>query len=213
MIFSASRSCSNTLSAASVVPPFEVTCLLSSPGGSADCAASFAAPSTICMASFSEVCFSSPSFSPEAASCSMNQNTYAGPLVLHPDHLADGAQNGFGLLPFLRVHFGQRVERGDPRADQRRRVGHASNELAVPPEPARQRIDAHAGGDADHELFTRFSGQASECRFHVLGLHGKDQDVRRGGARIGRGACVNLVLGCEPLACRSRNLDRADGSG
>src|SRR6185312_4361172 len=84
------------------------------------------------------------------------------PLVLHPDHLADGAQNGFGLLPFLRVHFGQRVERGDPRADQRRRVGHASNELAVPPEPARQRIDAHAGGDADNELFTRFSGQASE---------------------------------------------------
>ena len=60
MIRSASFSCSNTFSAASVVPPFEVTCLLSSPGVSSDCAASFAAPSTVCIASFNAVSFGKP---------------------------------------------------------------------------------------------------------------------------------------------------------
>ena len=69
------RSSSNTLSAASVVPPFDVTFFLSTSGGSQLAAASFPAPSTVCSASFRATSFFKPSFSPDAASCSMNQKT------------------------------------------------------------------------------------------------------------------------------------------
>ena len=72
---SASFSSSNTLSAASVVPPLEVTFLRRVAGDSLLEAASLAAPSTVCNASFRETSAGSPSFSADAASCSMNQNT------------------------------------------------------------------------------------------------------------------------------------------
>ena len=58
-----------------VVPPFEVTFLRRVAGASSLCAASLAAPRTVCRASFIAVSRSRPSFSAEAASCSMNQNT------------------------------------------------------------------------------------------------------------------------------------------
>ena len=72
---SASFSCSNTLSAASVVPPFEVTFLRSVSGESLLSMASCAAPSTVCLASLSASSCGMPSFTAAAASCSMNQNT------------------------------------------------------------------------------------------------------------------------------------------
>src|SRR6185503_4707661 len=72
---SASFCSSKALSAASVVPPLDVTRSRSVAGESGLCAASLAAPRTVSIASFFDVAGSRPNASPALASCSMNQNT------------------------------------------------------------------------------------------------------------------------------------------
>ena len=113
------------------------------------------------------------------------------------------------LLPLVRVHLGKRIERGDAGADQRGRVRHAAHELAVAAEPARQRIESHAGGDADHELLllTRNRG---ERRLRILRLYREHQNVGALHRRVRRGGDVHRVARAEALARGRAHLDHRD---
>src|ERR1041385_1980335 len=71
-------------------------------------------------------------------------------------------------------------------------------------------VDAHAGGDADHEFSTNFPGYAFDARFQVRRLHGENQTLRFARASVGRGARVHRMVGGKPLTRRGQDLNDAD---
>src|SRR5256885_12977294 len=66
------------------------------------------------------------------------------PLVLEPHHFAYGAKDALRALALGGRHLRQRVEAGDARADQRRRIGHAAHQLPMTAKPERQRRQSQA---------------------------------------------------------------------
>ena len=98
-----------------------------------------------------------------------------------------------GLPPMIRVH-------GDVR-----RI----NVPAMAAEPARQRVEPHAGGDADHELAVHGGGDRGKRGARVLRLDGEHQRVRLGARGVGRGADAHPVRR-DLVARRRRELDHRD---
>src|SRR2546426_4091984 len=97
-----------------------------------------------------------------------------------------------------------------PISDQRRCIRHAAHELAVAAEPARKRVEPHAGSDADHELAAHRAGERRSRRAQVLRLHREHQRIGLLRSRVGRGARAHAVPRGEPLACRGAHLDHRD---
>jgi len=146
------------VSAAYVVPPFDVTRSRSSDTGSLEFAASCAAPVKVAIAS----CVPCSGVRPSSRRLlhRFDEVKHVGGtaarhgrhrvdlrLVVEPDGLADGAQDGVRRLFLLLAHAAAGHHAGDAHADQGWRIRHAAHDGAVITEPARQVLRADAGGD------------------------------------------------------------------